>query len=356
MAKTEEGVSCVMETESFFNQAEIEQELERVGFESPKVFQKEHAKLIVMIPAYNEEDSIGMVIKEIPREIAGVDEVRILVMDDGSTDNTSQVAYMAGADHVLSQKANRGLAFTFKLGLETALKLGADIIVNTDADFQYDQKEVPQLIRPVLEHKADIVLGNRQVHELDHMAFGKKYGNLLGSFVMRKLTGCSVSDTQTGFRAFSREAALRINILSPYTYTQETIIQAVNKKLVVAEIPCTFRKRKAGSSKLISGIMNYISRVALTIIRTYTMYKPLKVFVAIGSVLTLTGAAFGIRFLVFYLANEGTGHIQSLILAAVLIVVGFQTVITGLIADVVDANRKINEELLYRVKKREFEK
>lgn len=312
-------------------------------------------KLIVMIPAYNEEDSIGMVIKEIPRKTPGVDEVKVLVIDDGSKDNTSQVAHQAGADYVLTQKVNRGLAFTFKLGLETALKLGADIIVNTDADFQYDQKEIPQLVQPILEHKADIVLGNRQVHKLDHMAFGKKYGNSIGSFIMCKLTGCSVADTQTGFRAFSREAALRINVLSPYTYTQETIIQAVNKKLAITEIPCTFRKRKAGSSKLISSIGSYISRVGLTILRTYTMYKPLKVFMTIGSILMLAGIAFGVRFLIFYFASKGAGHVQSLILATILIVVGFQTVITGLIADVIDANRKINEELLYRAKKRELE-
>lgn len=311
-------------------------------------------KLIVMIPAYNEEDSIASVIQEIPRSITGFDRVEVLVIDDGSTDRTAEKAKEAGADYIISQKTNRGLAFSFKLGLETALKLGADVIVNTDADNQYDQTEIPQLVKPIIEHKADIVLGNRQIRKLDHMVFGKKYGNLIGSFIMRKLTGCPVSDSQTGFRAFSREAALKINILSPYTYTQETIIQAVNKKLVVAEIPCTFRRRKAGSSKLISGIGSYIARVGLTIVRTYTMYKPLKVFTSIGLALILIGTGFGVRFLIFYFANQGRGHIQSLILAAVLIIVGFQTVITGLIADVVDANRKMNEELLYRIKKEEF--
>src|SRR3972149_2669930 len=344
-----------METKRSSQPLETKQKLKGVDFARTKVFKKEKVTLIVMIPAYNEEGSIEMVIKEVPREIPGVDEVKLLVIDDGSTDNTARLASAAGASYVLSQKVNRGLAFTFKLGLETALKLGADIIVNTDADSQYDQKEIPQLVKPILKHKADIVLGNRQVRKLDHMVFGKKYGNMLGSFIMRTLTGCSVADTQTGFRAFSREAALKINVISPYTYTQETIIQAVNKKLVIAEIPCTFRRREAGSSKLISNIGSYITRVGLTVLRTYTMYRPLRVFGTIGSILILAGAAFGIRFLAFYFAREGAGHIQSLILAAILIGVGFQTLLTGLIADVIDANRKINEELLYRTKKKEFE-
>lgn len=311
-------------------------------------------KLIVMIPAYNEESTIAEVIKEVPRDIAGFSKVEILVIDDGSTDSTTEIAYRAGADYVVSQKINRGLAFSFKLGLDIALKLGADVIVNTDADLQYDQTEIPALVKPILEHRADIVLGNRQVRKLDHMVFGKKYGNIIGSYFIRWLTGIPINDSQTGFRAFSREAALKLNILSPYTYTQETIIQAVSKKLAVVEIPCTFRERKSGKSKLISSIGSYIIRVGLTIVRTYTMYKPLKVFSSIGLLLILIGSGFGIRFLVYYFSGQGSGHVQSLILAAVLIIVGFQTVITGLIADLIDANRKMNEELLYRIKKMEL--
>ncbi|MDI6821514.1 MAG: glycosyltransferase family 2 protein [Actinomycetota bacterium] len=311
-------------------------------------------KLVVMIPAYNEEKSIASVIQEIPRDIPGIDKVDVLVVDDGSTDNTAEVARKAGADYILSQKTNRGLAFTFKIGLETALKLGADIVVNTDADLQYNQQEIPKLIKPILEHKADIVLGNRQVWKLDHMVFGKKWGNVIGSFFVRRLVGYPIYDSQTGFRAFSREAALRINVLSDYTYTQETIIQAINKRLVVSEVPCTFRARE-GHSKLISNIPSYIRRAGITIVRTYTMYKPLKVFFIMGTLLFLGGVGIGVRFLYFYFSGQSGGHIQSLILAAVLMILGFQTVSLGVIADLIDANRKLTEELLYRLKKKELE-
>lgn len=310
-------------------------------------------KLVVMIPAYNEEQNIEAVIKSVPRKIARIDEVEVLVIDDGSDDRTAMLASKAGADCVISQKMNRGLAFTFKLGLEKSLEMGADIIVNTDADNQYDQAEIPQLIEPVLNHDADIVLGNRQVRTLDHMPFAKKYGNCLGSFVMRRLTGLPVTDTQTGFRAFSREAALRLNILSDYTYTQETIIQAVSKKMAVVEIPCTFRRRDGGSSKLISSVSSYIKRVAVTILRTYTMYRPLKVFLGIGSVLFSGGFILGVRFMYYYLGGHGSGHVQSVILSMILMILGFLMVIFGLLADVIDANRRTTEELLYRIKKRD---
>ncbi len=188
-------------------------------------------KLVVMIPAYNEEKSIGKVIKEIPRTVEGFDKVEVLVVNDGSTDNTVEEARRAGADHIVSHRTNLGLASAFKTGLETALKLGADVIVNIDADGQYNAKEIPKLVKPILEGKADIVIGDRQIDKLDHMPRAKKIGNKIATWVTRKLSGLPIRDAQSGFRAFSREAALRMNLLGDYTYVQETIIQAANKKL-----------------------------------------------------------------------------------------------------------------------------
>lgn len=230
-----------------------------------------------MIPAYNEEETLGSVIKEIPRQIQGIDEVKVLVINDGSKDRTAEVSKEVGADYVVSHNRNKGLAQTFKTGLEEALFQGADIIVNTDADGQYDGNEIPKLIDPILKNEADIVLGDRQVKTLEHMPFGKKMGNRISSWVVRRASGLPIKDAQTGFRAFSREAALRMNIVSEYTYTQETIIQAAYKKLKIAQIPIIFRKRP-GKSRLISGIWNYAKKSGLTIIRTYRDYKPLKIF------------------------------------------------------------------------------
>ncbi len=312
-------------------------------------------KLVVMIPAYNEEDTIATVIQEIPRKISGVKQVEVLLIDDGSRDRTSEIAQHAGADHIIHQTSNKGLAHAFKTGLDAALQLGADIIVNTDADNQYDQKEIAKLIQPILVKEAEIVLGDRQIEQLDHMIWAKRYGNMIGSYCIRKLSGLNVSDSQTGFRAFSREAALRINVISDYTYTQETIIQAASKKLAVVELPCSFKARD-GHSKLISSVPSYIKRAGATILRTYTRYKPLKVFVALGSFFFLAGLGFGIRFLIRYFTVGAAGHIQSLILAAVLMIIGFQVIVFGVLADLIDNNRKLNEELLYQLKRQQLGK
>ena len=315
------------------------------------------SRLIITIPAYNEEKNIQKVIQEIPRQIQGIDEVKILVLDDGSSDNTVEAAKNAGADFVISNKTNQGLATTFKRALEQAIKLGADIIVNTDADFQYNQTEIPKLIQPILEHKADLVLGNRQIKKLDHMKAGNKYGNLLGSWLIRKLTQLPIIDASTGFRAMTRDIALKLNILSFHTYTHETLIQAADQKWTIAQIPIEFRKRE-GKSRLIQNLWNHIFKALITIVKTFTLYKPLRVLLTCGSLILGLGAILILRFLYFYFLtlNGGSGHIQSLILAAVFILVGFQIMILGLIASAIGANRKILEEILYLSKKQEFKK
>lgn len=313
-------------------------------------------KLIVMIPAYNEQETIGKVIQEIPREIVGVDEVRILVLDDGSTDDTARKARDAGADWVISNMHNLGLARTFKIGLEEALKKGADIIVNTDADFQYNQREIPKLIAPIVDNSAHMVIGNRQIRKLDHMPWGNKYGNLFGSFILRLLTGSHIRDASSGFRAFSRECALRLNLRSIHTYTHETIIQTVNLDLPITEIPIEFRRRMAGESKLIRSLFSHIKESAKTILRTVVTYKPFKTFLLLGGVPIAIGILIGIRFLYFYFFVGGQGHIQSLILMAVLVIVGFIIVMMGVVADLIATNRKTNEELLYLLKKEKYDK
>lgn len=314
--------------------------------------------LVVMIPAYNEEATIGQVIKEIPRRIEYIERVDVVVIDDGSTDNTSKEAKKAGADYILRHKKNIGLAVAFRDGLDTALKLGAGIIVNTDADFQYNQQEIPKLIKPILEGKADVVLTDRQVLNLDHIPSGKKYGNILATFVTKFVSGFPVKDAQSGFRAFSREAAFKLNLLADYTYVQETIIQAVDKNLKIIQIPCEFRKRAGdGKSRLISSLFNYAKRAGSMIIRSYVWYHPLKVMLIFGSIISLIGAGFGAKVLLHYFKTGSVSpYIPSAILTAIFFIIGFQVIILGLIADSIGAQRKLSEDILYRLKRHEYDK
>jgi glycosyltransferase involved in cell wall biosynthesis len=311
-------------------------------------------KLIITIPAYNEENTIDKVIREVPREIDGIDSVEVLVINDGSTDNTVPVANDAGADHIVTLKENQGLAFAFKTGLDTALRLGADIIVNTDADFQYNQQQIPDLIKPILDGRADIVLGSRFKGHIEHMVLQKKIGNMIATWVTRRASGYPVSDAQTGFRAFTRDAALRMNILSDYTYVQETIMQAVNHNLTMVEIPIDFRKRE-GESRLMSGVLNYAKRAASTILRTYRDYQPLKAFASIGLIFILIGAGTGMRVMVHYLTTGMvTPYLPSAVLTTIMWIVGLQIIVFGLIADMLKTQRQIQEELLYKMKRIEF--
>lgn len=311
-------------------------------------------KLIVMIPAYNEEKTIQKVIKEIPRKIEGIDKVEVLVINDGSTDSTVKVASEAGADHIVSQKENRGLALTFRKGLEECLEKGADIIVNTDADFQYNQTQIPDLIAPILQGKADIVLGSRFRGHIEYMPPQKKIGNILATRVTRMASGYPVTDAQTGFRAFTRDAALRMNILADYTYVQETIMQAVNHNLTLVEVPIEFRKRD-GHSRLMSGVFHYAQRATAVILRTYRDYEPMKVFASIGFVFLVIAALSGVTVLVQYLKTGVViPNISYAILTTMLCLTGLQILVFGLIADMLKYQRIREEEILYRLKKIEM--
>jgi glycosyltransferase involved in cell wall biosynthesis len=308
-------------------------------------------KIIITIPAYNEEETIGKVINEIPRRIEGIDRIDVLVINDGSTDNTVEEALKAGADKIVSHKKNLGLGISFRDGLEEGLKMGAGIIVNIDADFQYNAKEIPRLIEPIVNGKADMVLGDRQIDELDHMPMGKKLGNKLATWVTRKVTGLPIKDAQTGFRAFTREAALRMNLTSNYTYVQETLIQAANKNLTVEQIPIEFRERE-GKSRLISSLFGYAKSAGNTIIRSYRDYQPFKVFTVMGIAIIVIGLITGFRVLIHYFATGMvTPYLPSAVLTTVLIIVGLQVIVLGWLADMLKTQRMLEEEILYLLKK-----
>jgi glycosyltransferase involved in cell wall biosynthesis len=308
-------------------------------------------KLIIIIPSYNEEKSLRSVIEELPKTIPGIDDIQILVINDGSTDRTVDVAVQAGAHKVLSHNHNMGLAKTFRDGLNTALEMGADIIVNTDADFQYKGTEIPKLIQPILEGRADIVLGDRQIDSLDHMPRGNVWGNKLATIVTRWATGLPIQDAQTGFRAFSREAGMRMNLTGDYTYTQETLIQAANKHLKIEQIPVEFRRRE-GSSRLISSIFRYARSAGITIFRSFGAYHPFIIFSSIGLGCILLGLIFGFKVIIHYFATGMvTPYLPSALLTTVLVIVGSLAILFGLLADMIRTQRMLSEEILYRLKK-----
>ncbi|MEI6849905.1 MAG: glycosyltransferase family 2 protein [archaeon] len=311
--------------------------------------------LIVQIPAYNEEKTIAEVIKSIPRKIKGIGKIEILVIDDGSRDNTFKLAKDAGADYIIRNNRNLGLAHTFQKGINKALELGADIIVNTDADNQYNQKEIPLLIKPILEGRADMVSGNRQIEKLTHMSGIKKYGNIIGSNLLRIAMGKNVIDASSGFRAYSRESAMKLFVRSNHTYTHETLIQAVHKKLKVMEVPIEFRKRN-GESKLIGSVSGHINKSMASIARSILMYNSLRFFSYIGFFLILIGIIPIIRWLILsYVFFDGGQHIQSLIIGTLLIIFGGFSILLGFIADLLAVNRKYLEEILYLTRKNVFD-
>ncbi len=306
-------------------------------------------KLIIQIPAYNEEATLPQALQDLPRSLPGVDEIEVLVVDDGSTDRTAVVAQEMGADHVVRLKRHYGLATAFAVGLETALRLGADIIVNTDADNQYWGEDILRLIRPILNGEADIVVGDRGVASLSHFSPLKRLLQRWGSWVVERAAGIPIPDATSGFRAFTREAALRLTVLSDYTYTLETLIQAGARRMRVVYVPVRTNP-PTRPSRLIRNVPSFVALSAVTILRFYTMYRPLRVFTTIGGAMIVCGLALGVRFLYFYLTGRGAGHIQSLILAAILTIVGFQVCLVGLVADLIQMNRKMLEEILYRVR------
>ena len=311
-------------------------------------------KLIVQIPCYNEEHTLPQTVADIPRQIPGVDQVEILIIDDGSTDRTVEVAHGLGVDHVIQNKNNRGLARTFRTGLDACLKLGADIIVNTDGDNQYAGQDIPKLIGPILAGTADIVVGDRQTEKVTHFSKGKRFLQWLGSAVVRRLSGTRIPDAVSGFRAISRDAALRLNIISPFSYTVEMLIQAGKKHMAITSVPIG-TNAKTRESRLFSSIPKFIERSLTTMVRMYAMYQPLRVFFYIGLTLSVIGALPVLRFLYFYFTGDGTGHIQSLILGSVFLMMGFMTFLIGLVADLISFNRQLVEMALERVRRIEIE-
>jgi glycosyltransferase involved in cell wall biosynthesis len=311
-------------------------------------------KLIIQVPAYNEEATLEAALRELPRQLPGIEQIEILVIDDGSTDATAEVARRAGAHHVLRFPNNRGLARAFMGGLDASLRLGADIIVNTDADNQYRGADVARLIQPVLMGVAEMVVGDRDPRNVRHFGFAKRLLQHYGSWVVRQLSGTQIPDTTSGFRALSRDAALRLNVMSDFTYTLETIIQAGKKRLPVTHVPIESREVER-TSKLAATTWGYVKRSAATILRIYAVYEPLKVFSYLGGVLLLLGLSVGGRFLYYYLVGEGSGHVQSLLLMTILIVIGFFTVLVGLMADLIGGNRALLEDVLYRLRRMELD-
>lgn len=306
-------------------------------------------KLIVQIPCLNEEQTIGETIADIPRQIDGIDEVEVLVINDGSTDNTVEAAREAGADHVISFSQNRGLAAAWSAGINEALRLGADIIVNTDADNQYRGSCIPDLVRPIQRGDADMVVGARPIEQIEDFSWLKKRLQRLGSWLVRKVSATTISDATSGFRAYNRTAAMRLTVVSDFTYTHETLIQAGRSGLAVAEVPIQ-TNRRTRESRLFRSVSEYIRRSIGTIIRIYALYQPMAFFNIIGAIFCLGGVVLGIRYLYFMAIGEGTGHVQSVIVGALLIIVGAQSFVVGLLADLIAANRKLVQETLTRVR------
>src|SRR5256714_9375835 len=309
-------------------------------------------KLIVQIPAFNEEATIAQTLRDIPKKLDGVTAIETLVVDDGSSDDTAAAARKAGATHIVQLRSHRGLSAAFTAGIDAALRLGADVIVNTDADNQYAGADIARLVAPIVKGSAEVVIGDREAAKSEHMSPFKRLLQRLGSWTVGLASGLRVGDVTSGFRAFSREAALQINVFNPFTYTLETIIQSGNRNLGVQSVAVR-TNAPTRPSRLYSGVGTYLRKSVATIFRIYTLYKPLKTFFAIGAALLALGAILGARFLWHFAEGDRAGHIQSLILAAVFLIVGFQTMLIGLVADLISVNRRLSEEVLIRLRRLE---
>ncbi len=311
-------------------------------------------KLIIQIPCLNEAETLEVALNDLPKHIDGIDEIEYLIINDGSTDNTVEVAKNWGVQYVVNFKQNKGLARGFMAGLDACLRNGADIIVNTDADNQYCGADIEKLVRPILDGKADIVIGERPIDDTAHFSPLKKKLQHIGSWTVRVASKSDIPDAPSGFRAYSKEAALRLNVVNQYTYTLETIVQAGHEKFAMTSVPIRTND-ELRPSRLFSSMFGYIKKSVVTIARSFMMYKPLRFFGLIGTILFLIGLILGIRYLVFIFAGIPGGHVQSLILASTLMMMGFMTGVIGLQADIIAANRKIMEDIQYHVRKMDYD-
>ena len=311
-------------------------------------------KLIIQIPCYNEAETLTIALDALPKHIDGIDKIEYLIINDGSKDNTVQVAKDWGVDYVVHFCKNKGLAKGFMAGIDACLRNGADIIVNTDADNQYCGEDIEKLVRPILDKKADIVIGERPIDQTAHFSPLKKKLQHLGSWTVRVASDTDIPDAPSGFRAYSREAALRLNVTNQYTYTLETIIQAGNNRIPMESVPIRTNP-ELRKSRLFHSMFGYIKKSSITILRSYLMYKPLKFFGIIGTILNAAGLALAIRYIVYKAMGDGAGHVQSLIVMAVLFMIGIFSYLIGLLADVIASNRKILEDVQYHVRRAEYD-
>ncbi len=311
-------------------------------------------KLIIQIPCFNEAESLPVTLAALPRDVEGCHSVEWLIIDDGSIDGTAEVARSLGVDHIVRLPVNRGLATAFMTGLETALAAGADIIVNTDADNQYDARDIPALVAPILRGEAELVIGERPINDTDHFSWVKKRLQNLGSWAVRFASGTRVADAPSGFRAMTRDVATRLNVFNSYTYTLETIIQAGRSNIRVASVPVRTNPDMR-PSRLVKGIANYVTRSMTTIVRIFATYKPLMFFWLISSIFMLIGLGAGLRFLVLRLIGQGEGHIQSVILAAACVTIGLLVFVLGFLADLLAVNRRLLERIEWRMRRLELD-
>lgn len=306
-------------------------------------------KVIIQIPCLNEAETLPATLADLPRTIPGVDAVEVLVIDDGSRDGTADRARACGVDHIVRLRRNKGLAAAFQAGIDACLKAGADFIVNTDADNQYAGQDIAKLLAPLLRGEADIVIGDRNIAELPHMSWRKRRLQALGSWVVRQVSNTSVPDTTSGFRAYTRDAAMRMTIVSEFSYTLESIIQAGKKRMAIAHVPVSVNPRTR-ESRLFDSLFSYIKKSGATIVRIYTMYEPLKVFTYLGLLISAVGIAGLVRFLYYFMHGLAARHIASLVACGVIVTLGVVVLVIGLLADVISANRKLLEDLVYRVR------
>lgn len=312
-------------------------------------------KLVIQIPCYNEEKSLPITLNDLPKHIDGIDEIEVLIIDDGSKDRTVEVAKELGVNNFVEMPHNSGLAKAFVAGINKALEIGADIVVNTDADNQYCAADIEKLVKPILAGEADIVIGSRPVSEIEHFSPLKKLLQKLGSGVMRLISSTEVEDAPSGFRAFSRNAAMQLNVFDNYTYTLETIIQAKAKGLILKCVPIRVNP-DLRKSKLVRNMFDYIRRSMFTMIRMFIIYRPFRFFAILAGMFFLVGSLIGLRFLYYFVFESGAGHIQSLILSAILIITGVQVGVIAVLSELLSINRKILEDIQKRLKLQDLQK